>query len=166
MALLRSATLVVSTISTGLMAGIFSVYANAIMPGLHRTDDRTFVGAFQAIDTAIINPLFLATFLAPVVSTGAGALLHLGEDEGSVLPWCAAAFGLYSFVVVSTLAVNVPRNDAIKAAGDPDRIPDLVAVRRRFGERTWARWNVARAVASTAAFSCVVWALVEHGRAT
>jgi uncharacterized membrane protein len=38
---------------------VFAIYANAVMPGLCRSDDRTFVGAFQSIDTAIINPLFL-----------------------------------------------------------------------------------------------------------
>jgi uncharacterized membrane protein len=162
---LQGAALVVSTIGTGLMAGVFSLFANAIMPGLRRADDRTFVGAFQALDTAIINPVFLATFFAPLATTGAAALLHLGDDERSVLPWCLAAFGLYSFVVVSTVVVNVPRNDVIKAAGDPDRITDLAAVRARFGERTWARWNLARAVTSTAAFACVAWALVEHAQA-
>jgi uncharacterized membrane protein len=43
----------------GLVAGVFGLYAHTIMPGLGRTDDRTFVGAFQAIDRAIINPWFL-----------------------------------------------------------------------------------------------------------
>lgn len=41
------------------MAGVFAIYANAVMPGLRRSDDRTFVGAFQSSDTVIINPLFL-----------------------------------------------------------------------------------------------------------
>ena len=40
--------------------------------------------------------------------------------------------------VIITLAVNVPLNDAIKAAGDPDRIADLGAVRRAFDESRWA----------------------------
>jgi len=40
---------------------LFCLYANAIMPGLGRTNDRTFVGAFGSIDRAIINPLFLAS---------------------------------------------------------------------------------------------------------
>jgi len=31
----------------GIMTGVFHLYAYAIMPGLGRTDDRTFVGAFQ-----------------------------------------------------------------------------------------------------------------------
>jgi uncharacterized membrane protein len=60
--------------------------------------------------------------------------------------------------------VNVPLNDAIKAAGDPDRITDLGEVRERFQEARWAAWNVFRALASTAAFGCLAWALVEFGR--
>lgn len=48
------------------------------------------------------------------------------------------------------MTVNVPRNDAIKAAGNPDEI-DVVAVRARFGESTWARWNLFRTFATSAA---------------
>lgn len=48
--------LVLATMTTGIVAGVFGLYANAIMPGLRETDDRTFVGAFQQIDRAIINP--------------------------------------------------------------------------------------------------------------
>jgi uncharacterized membrane protein len=68
-------------------------------------------------------------------------------------------------VFVVTIAVNVPLNDELKAAGEPDRIADLAAVREQFDESRWARWNVARAVATTAAFGCLAWALVLHGRA-
>lgn len=58
MEFLQVAALIVATLAVGIMAGVFAIYSNAIMPGLRKTDDRTFVGAFQAIDTAIINPLF------------------------------------------------------------------------------------------------------------
>jgi hypothetical protein len=34
---------------------VFGLYARTIMPGLGKTDDRTFAGPFQAIDRAIIN---------------------------------------------------------------------------------------------------------------
>jgi uncharacterized membrane protein len=164
MMLLRGAALVAATMTMGLMAGVFGVYANSIMPGLGRTDDRTFVGAFQSIDRAIINPLFLAVFFGALVFTGLAVVLHLGEAGRPVLPWAVAAFVLYLAVVVVTLGVNVPLNDGIKAAGDPDRVADLAAVRDRFNEAGWVRWNVARTVASTAAFGCLAWALVLYGR--
>jgi uncharacterized membrane protein len=138
MEFLRGAVLIAATITLGLVAGVFCLYANTIMPGLRRTDDRTFVGAFQSMDKAIINPLFMVTFFGALVLTGLAAVLHLGADGRPVLPWIAVAFVLYLAVVVITLAVNVPLNDGIKAAGDPDRIGDLAAVRKRFNEARWA----------------------------
>jgi uncharacterized membrane protein len=165
MDVLQAVVLMAATITMGLMAGVFGIYANAIMPGLGRTDDRTFVGAFQAIDRAIINPMFLATFFGALVLTALATALHLGDDVRSVLPWLVAALLLYLAVVGVTMRVNVPLNDGIKAAGDPDRIADLGAVRERFDEATWIRWNMFRAVACTAAFACLAWALVEYGGA-
>jgi len=104
---------------------------------------------------------FLGTLL---VLAGLAAALYLGSDMRTVLPWTSAAFALYLAAVVITLAVNVPLNDALKAAGDPDRIGDLGSVRERFNETRWAAWNLIRAVTSTAAFGCLIWALVTYGR--
>jgi uncharacterized membrane protein len=161
---LQGIVLVAATLAMGLMAGVFFAYTTSVMPGLRRTDDRTFVAAFQWIDRAIVNPVFLSIFLGSLLLSGLAALLFLVDDDGGdVAPWTFAAFLLYLFVVVSTMRVHVPRNDAIKKAGDPDAI-DLAAVRQRFGEDVWARWNLLRTLASTAALGCLAWALAEFGR--
>jgi uncharacterized membrane protein len=39
---LRTGFLLVATVMMGLVAGVFALYAHTIMPGLGRTDDRTF----------------------------------------------------------------------------------------------------------------------------
>jgi uncharacterized membrane protein len=57
---LRTVSLLGATLTMGLVAGVFVLYAHTIMPGLKRTDDRTFVTAFQSLDRAIINPWFMA----------------------------------------------------------------------------------------------------------
>ena len=67
---------------------------------------------------------------------------------------------------VITVAVHVPLNDDIKAAGDPARIADLAAVRDNFHLTRWVVWNTVRALATTVAFGCLAWALVLHGRTT
>jgi uncharacterized membrane protein len=162
MEVLQGAALVAASITMGLMAGVFGLYSHAIMPGLRKTDDRTFVGAFQEIDRAIMNPLFMLWFFGALVFTAVAAALLGGE--GSVLPWTIAALALYAAVFVITIAINVPRNDAIKAAGRPDAIADLAGVRERFDEARWMAWNVVRAVLSTVAFGCLAWALAEYGR--
>jgi uncharacterized membrane protein len=160
---LQGAALTAATMTMGLMAGVFGIYAHAVMPGLDETDDRTFIGAFQAVDRAFMNPLFMLWFLGALAFSGLAAALHLGGAP-SVLPWIAAAVVLYAVVFVITIAVHVPLNDALKAAGEPDRIADLAAVRERFDAARWASWNVVRAIATTAAFGCLCWGLVQYGR--
>ncbi|NND02767.1 MAG: DUF1772 domain-containing protein [Acidimicrobiia bacterium] len=133
------------------------------MPGLAGTDDRPFVGAFQAIDSRIINPLFLGTFFGGLFFTVLSAILHLGDEWSSVLPWLIVAAVVYLAVVVLTAAINVPLNDAIKAAGTPDEI-DVAQVRSDFNEARWVRSNLPRAVLTLGAFMCLIVALIEHGR--
>jgi uncharacterized membrane protein len=161
---LRAVSLMAATVSMGLVAGVFGLYAHTIMPGLGKTDDRTFVGAFQSIDRAIINPWFIGGgFFGALVFAILAAIAQIGRDG---LPWIAAALVLYLVAFAITIAINVPLNNGIKAAGDPDRIADLAAVRARFNEARWASWNLVRAVASTIAFGLLAWALVLHGRST
>ena len=162
---LREVVLIAATLTTGLMAGVFGLYSNAIMPGLRRTDDRTFVAAFQSIDRAIINTVFMATFLGALVLTALTALLHFTGEARSLLPWIVAALVLYLVVFVVTIRVNVPRNNEIKAAGDVDRMTDVHGVRERFNEARWVRWNHLRAFASILAFGLLSWALIQSGQA-
>lgn len=164
--LVQVGALILAAITMGWMTGIFQLYSHTVMPGLGRTDDRTFIGAFQAIDRAIINPLFLITFLGPFVFTGAALSLSFGSESRPLLGWLIAALLLYLAAMIITFRINVPRNDAIKSAGEPDAIPDLAAVRAAFDEALWTRWNHVRTVASTAAFACLIWALVLFGRVT
>ncbi|MFC0533793.1 anthrone oxygenase family protein [Phytohabitans kaempferiae] len=162
--LFAAVVLILATMTTGVMAGVFGLFANTIMPGLGRTDDRTFVGAFQQIDRAIINPLFMAFFFGALVLTGLAGALHLGAAGRRALPWIAVAFVLYLAVVVITIAVNVPRNDAIKAAGDLERIGDLAQVRREFDEARWRAFNWVRVVLTTGSFALLcVSLLLQRG---
>lgn len=158
---LRVAFLLAATLTTGLMAGVYVIYSNAFMPGLGKTDDTTFVGAFQAVDRAILNPLFLVVgFVGSLVLTLIAGLLSLGEDA---LAWIAIAFVLNLVTVIITIAVNVPLNDALKAAGDPDTI-DVAAARTAFNEARWRSFNLIRSVLSTVAFGLLAWSLYLTGK--
>lgn len=162
---LRTLALFAATMTTGLMAGYFALYAHTIMPGLATTDDRTFVGSFQALDRAIINPWFMASgFLGALVFTALAAALSFGSDQRLLLVWVVIALVLYLVAFVITIAVHLPLNDALKAAGSPDGISDLAGVREAFDEARWVRWNLVRTLTTTAAFGCLAWSLVLQGR--
>ncbi|GAA4590333.1 putative membrane protein [Actinoplanes octamycinicus] len=145
--------LIAATVLTGLVTGVFALYSHTIMPAFRRTDDRTFVTAFQAIDRAIINPWFMVTFLG-----GPPAIAAAGLLRPTVLVW--TAFGLALAVVVITVAVHLPLNDALKAAGDPATI-DTAQVRAAFRERRWLLWNHLRTAASLTAFLLLTVALTQ-----
>src|SRR3989442_15222530 len=53
---LTTIVLIVATVLTGLATGDITLYAHTIMPGLKKTDDRTFDAAFRAMERAILNP--------------------------------------------------------------------------------------------------------------
>lgn len=161
---LSTVVLVLATAATGLTAGVFALYSNAVMPGLRATDDRTFVGAFQSIDRAVINPVWLGGgFFGVLLLTAAAACFHLDASSRPVLPWIVAAFFLHAVVVVITVTVNVPLNDAIKAAGDPSTI-DVSTTRAAFSEARWLAWNGIRVALDVAALLALCIALVTHGR--
>jgi uncharacterized membrane protein len=156
MTALRAISLLSAAVTMGLVGGAFAIYAHTVMPGLRATDDRTFVAAFQSMDRAIINPWFMAGgFVGALLFTSAAAVLHLGRAP---LPWILAALVLYLIAFVITIAVHVPLNDALKAAGNPDRIADLAGVRERFHETRWVAWNLVRVATTIGAFACLVWA--------
>jgi uncharacterized membrane protein len=157
----RASTLLGATITMGLVAGVFALYAHTIMPGLRRSSDQTFVAAFQQIDRAIINPWFMTAFGGALILTLAAGIASRGT---SALPWIAATFGLYLIAVVVTIAIHVPLNDAIKAAGPPDHI-DVTQVRAHFQETRWAAWNLVRVATTALAFGLLAWALALCGRA-
>lgn len=141
-----------ATATTGLMAGVYFVYAVAIMPGLRRLDDTRFVAAFQATDRAIVNPVFLLAFFAPTALSGVAAFTDRGEPDS---PWILAALALNAAIVVTTLAINVPLNDGLKARGDVSG-PDATAAREAFHEARWVAWNWFRTAANVVALVCLV----------
>jgi uncharacterized membrane protein len=165
MTLLRGAALVLAAITLGLSAGLFYTYSASVMPGLGRSDDRTFVQAMQNINVAIVNPWFLAHYLGALVFTALAVALHVPRDGRPVLPWIVAALVLYLVVIIITGRLNIPLNNQLEAVRGVDTAEGLAAARAQF-EAAWVRWNIVRTVASTGALACIVWALVRFGQTT
>ncbi|MBF6085055.1 DUF1772 domain-containing protein [Nocardia cyriacigeorgica] len=158
----RIAALVLATVATGLIAGVFYAYAISVMPALARMDDRALIQTMQKINVVIINPAFMIGFIGTVGFTALAALLHLGADRRMTLLWVAIGLVLNVIAFAVTIALNVPLNDQLMAAGDPAAIADPAAVRAEF-ESAWVRWNIVRAVLHTLAFVVLTGALFTAG---
>ena len=152
--------LAAAVIAMGLLAGLIYDWAITVMPALTAADDRTLVDAMQQ---TLDNPAFPLTFLA----AGALAAVALVQARRSGSPktarWIIAGLALYAVAVLITGAIHIPLNEDLKNAGDPARIENLAAVRDDFAG-PWVAWNIVRALAATAAFAALAWALVLRGR--
>jgi uncharacterized membrane protein len=159
----RTAALVAATFTSGLSAGLFYAYFFSVMPGLGAGDDRTFVTAMQWINVKILNGWFAVAFAgAPLLSVLAAVLLLVGgAPAGTGLAIVGAVLAVLTVVV--TFGWNVPLNNALMRAGEPDRLgeSDVAEVRRRF-ETPWVRWNTVRAATSVAGFACLVGAMLQY----
>jgi uncharacterized membrane protein len=153
-----------AVLTMGLLAGFFYAYSVSVMPGLGQADDRTLVDGMQEINVAVENPVFLLSFLGAPALALAALLAERGSGSREVARWILAALVLCGLGLLVTGALNIPLNDDLERAGDPDRIADIAAVRDDF-YGPWVAWNVVRTLATTAAFGCLAYALALRGRA-
>jgi uncharacterized membrane protein len=152
-----------AVVAVGLLAGLFYAFAVAVMPGFGNADDRTIVDGMQQINDAIENPVFLLSFLGAPALTLAALVMERRSGSREAARWILAALVLCGSRLLVTGALNIPLNDELKGAGDPDRIAELAAVRDDF-EDPWVAWNIVRTVACIAALGCLCYALMLRGR--
>lgn len=151
---LREPSLVATLVTTGLMAGIYLAFAVSVLPGLGRTEDRTFVAAMRGMNAAILNPVFFVVFLGPLPLGILAVVSRVPDHDG--LGWVVLALVLYVGTLGITGAVNVPLNDRLDSTG-PGTENESAA--REIFERRWSTWNVVRTLLCTASFVSLVPAL-------
>lgn len=135
-------------VTVALMAGLFFFASTALMPGLARLDAAHGAAAMQAVNRAILNPLFLAVFFASaLLSLAVAVAAPLTGADGAGWTIAGAALHLVGGIGVTTVA-NVPLNERLDAA-DPAS-PEGREVWALYGRR-WTAWNHVRTVACTAA---------------
>ncbi len=142
----RTVSLLAAVVTAGLMAGLFAAFAYAVMPGLRRSGDRSFVEVMQNINVAIVNPLFMTLFMGGLAVAIVAVVVNWRATDPAVRWWALVGLIGYVLMFLITSGANVPLNDQLAAAGDFAALGDPAAVRADF-ENSWVAWNIARAVA-------------------
>ena len=156
-------TLLLATLTVGLMAGIFAAFALSVMRGLARTSDATFVEAMRRINVEIVNPWFVFCFLGGAVFTLLALFFTVrgypaAAPERESIGWIIAGLVLYGLSLGVTFLVNMPLNAALAASDKADP----TAARVPF-EKRWVQFNVIRTITAVASFVCLAWALRLSG---
>jgi uncharacterized membrane protein len=139
----------VTALGCGLIGGLFFAFSISVMKALARLPSAEGIAAMQAINSAIINPLFLSTFLG----TAAGCALVIVASllrrhyPGSVYLLVGGALYLVGSLLV-TVVFNVPKNEALASVAPAD--PDSASLWAGYLS-SWTAWNHVRTVAALVA---------------
>lgn len=150
-----TALLIVSTLGTGVMAGVFFAFSGFVTQGIDRLPAEDAARAMRGINvTAVRAPLMLALF-----GTGLVMLVVLGfaftGALGDATWWAVTAAAVYLVgAIVVTGAANVPRNNRLAAA--TNEAGPLASAWNEF-RPGWQAWNHVRTIACAAA--CVGFAI-------
>lgn len=145
--------LLLAILFTGMMAGIFFTWSNAVSPGIGRLADRDYLSALQSMNRVILNLPFFTLFwgaiaLGPIViyfMSGAASVLVLILLLLATIIYWAGAF-------LMTLLGNVPLNHLVEREELSKLHPGELRELRRSVEQRWNQYNLIRTLSSMASF--------------
>ena len=152
----------VTALGCGLIGGLFFAFSVAVMQALARLPAAGGIAAMQSINSAILNPLFLAVFLGTAAGCALVMLTALARwhAPGSVYLLVGGALYLVGSLLV-TAVYNVPKNNLLASVAPTD--PDSAGLWAGY-LASWTPWNHVRTVASLASLSSLILGLCywEH----
>jgi len=147
-----------AALGAAVIGGTMFAFSSFVMPALARLQPASGILAMQQINAAAVTRSFIGVFLATAVACvalGASSALHpdraaLVRGVGALL-YLAGTFAL-------TLAVHVPRNDAL-ASLDPTSLE--AAAQWKHYVASWSSWNHVRTAAALLGAAVLVWSTRE-----
>ena len=144
---LSTVILLLAGIAAALMAGLFFAWSISVMPGLALLNDEQYLAAMQAMNRAILNPVFLVCFLSPLLLLPLASYLHYHYSQFGWL--LAATFLYYIGVIAVTFFGNVPLNEHLDKLNLSQVSIEELSKERMVFEKTWVHLNNVRTVLST-----------------
>lgn len=151
------ALLVLASVGSGLIGGLFFIFSNTIMRAFDRLPAAGAVAAMNGINRVILNPGFFLVFfgtalLCVVILIGAAART---DGRNAALAIAGAVLYLVGSIGV-TMVFNVPLNNKLAAVSPSAN--DMETQWRNY-RGPWTRWNHVRTVACLLAAAAFAHAL-------
>lgn len=163
MNVITTVLIVVASLGSALIAGVFFAFSSFVMKALARVPSEEGIAAMQAINVVVLRPSFLGVFMGTTVMSALVAVLAIAGWGASWAPLLLAGALLY---IVGTFLVtaigNVPLNDQLAAT--PANGPDANSVWERYLDR-WTRLNTYRSLAAAATSLLFTLGLLQIGSA-
>jgi len=142
---------------TGLMAGIFFTWSNAVKPGIGKLSDIEYLNALQAMNRVILNKAFLILFMGAIMTVALVPVFYF-----SLYPKHIFWLFIFSLVVYwigvfgVTIFGNIPLNEILdKTNLESITLEEIKALRRSI-EVKWNNFNLIRSISSAITFLLLI----------
>ena len=130
--------LLVTTLFTGLMAGLFYAYSCSVIPGLGKLGNSEYLKAMQSINREIQNPVFFVCFFGvPILFLICLYRFYGQRFTGVFLRLSFAALAYYIGVFGVTVFGNLPLNNTLDQFDIAHATTETLRMQRDHFETTW-----------------------------
>jgi len=155
--------LILTTMSSGLIAGLFYSWSVSVTPGLAKISDENYLQVFQSMNRAILNPVFFIFFMGLVILLPLLSYLYYSSPVSAQFWYILSAAILYLIGVIAvTIFGNVPMNNTLEVLQIDSMSPEQMSSFRFGFEKKWNNLNWARTICSSLSFVLLIMACIHN----
>jgi len=158
---IKFVVLMLGILFTGLTAGLYFTWSNAITPGISRLDNVTFLKAIQQMNRTILNPLFFIVFFGPFFLSLFNFYVLRNSSSSLILLLIFAALIYVIGVILITIFGNVPLNEILDKTDLVSASSENLKALRDIFETKWNRLHLIRTISSIASFLLLIMSLIQ-----
>ena len=142
---------------SGLMAGIFFTWSNAVKPGIGKLSDLEYLRALQSMNRVILNKAFIGIFLGSIIAVALVPVFHFKLFPNNIFWMFILALVTYWIGVFGTTVFgNIPLNEILdKVNLESINLEEITALRTRI-EVKWNKLNLIRSISSGITFVLLI----------
>ena len=142
---------------TGLMAGIFFTWSNAVKPGIGKLSDIEYLRALQSMNRVILNNAFRIIFLGSIIAVALVPVFYFNLYPKNI-------FWLFLFTLVIywigvfgvTVSGNIPLNEILDKTNLESITLEEIKTLRESIELKWNNYNLIRCISSGITFILLI----------
>ena len=158
----QNAALFITTLFSGLIAGLLYSYSCSVNIGLKALPDEGYLKAMQSINAAIQNPCFFICFIGLLLFFPLACWVSYTHQQTTSFYLLTAAALLYFITVFGTTVFgNIPLNNQLEKFDILNTSQSEKAAMRFLFENAWNKFHLIRTVSAVISFGFTILALFK-----
>ena len=144
-------------ILTGLMAGIFFTWSNAVKPGIGKLSDIEYLRALQSMNRVILNNAFRIIFLGSIIAVALVPVFYFNLYPKNIFWLFVFTLVIYWIGVFGvTVSGNIPLNEILDKTNLESITLEEIKTLRESIELKWNNYNLIRCISSGITFILLI----------